>query len=418
MSLNFQTALSGLNGAAGALDTIGNNVANSNTVGFKKADKLFADMFATTMGRATPLGTSDKYQVQRFTQGGLTETNNPYDLAINGKGFFQLNSTTATTGAETAYSRNGQFEAITVQTGALSSTYLRNADGYYLNGWAANTPTTTAPTPLVIGSFSAPNTTPTMAAQATTTTSLEVNLDASSTAPATSPFDPADPTSYNWATFQTVYDSTGNTHDLGFYFAGDPVTLTWDVYARLDGVAPSEEAAGPRQLFFDAQGLLWSSNSLTSTFAVAGMSPLTTTFPSMTQYNGNFAVTEGTQNGFGVGQFTGVEFTDKGAIIANYSNGQELNIGTLALADFSNLNGLQPLGGNLWAETSASGTPTYGAPNSGNGFGRLDAGAVENSNVDLSAELVNMIIQQRAYQANAQAVKTQDSVLQTLSSLR
>jgi flagellar hook protein FlgE len=136
-----------------------------------------------------------------------------------------------------------------------------------------------------------------------------------------------------------------------------------------------------------------------------------------TQYGTTFGVTDLTQNGFAAGQLVGVSIDNSGVIMARFSNGQSRPAGQIELATFRNPQGLQPLGGNLWAATYASGDPTVSTPGSGN-MGVLQAGALEESNVDLTAELVNMITAQRAYQANAQTIRTQDQVLQTLVSLR
>ena len=136
-----------------------------------------------------------------------------------------------------------------------------------------------------------------------------------------------------------------------------------------------------------------------------------------TQYGSNFGVTDLTQDGYAPGQLVGIQFETNGIIMARYSNGQSKPAGQIELANFRNPQGLQPTGGNDWSSTFASGDPVVGVPGNGN-TGPLQAGALEDSNVDLTAELVNMIVAQRIYQANAQTIKTQDQVLQTLVNLR
>jgi flagellar hook protein FlgE len=141
-------------------------------------------------------------------------------------------------------------------------------------------------------------------------------------------------------------------------------------------------------------------------------------FSGMTQFDATtYSITAMKQDGYTAGQMTGIQFDDSGVVMANYSNGRSSNLGQVQLANFTNLQGLQSLGGNLWASTYASGEPTRGSPTSGT-LGSLQASALEESNVDLTGELVNMITAQRIYQANAQTIKTQDQIMQTLVNLR
>jgi flagellar hook protein FlgE len=143
---------------------------------------------------------------------------------------------------------------------------------------------------------------------------------------------------------------------------------------------------------------------------------ITVGYADSTQFGGGFTQNF-TQDGYATGEYTSMSIGTDGSIIANYTNGQTKAIGTLALADFNNLQGLHPVGGNGWAETAASGQPILGQPGS-NGLATIKSQAVEKSNVDMSQALVNMIIAQRTYQANAQTIKTQDQILQTLITMR
>ncbi len=137
----------------------------------------------------------------------------------------------------------------------------------------------------------------------------------------------------------------------------------------------------------------------------------------LTQYGAIFGVTNVTQDGFPPGQLNAIKIQPNGIVLATYSSGQSTPVGQVELATFRNVQGLQPLGGNVWGATFESGDAVPGTPGSGN-LGVLQAGVVEESNVDLTQELVAMMVAQRIYQANAQTIKTQDSVLQTLVNLR
>jgi len=403
----FQQGLSGLNAASRALDVISNNVANSSTVGFKGSSALFSDVFASAMNGATGsggqvgIGTSTSAIAQRFEQGGITATSNPFDLAINGGGFFRMSGEGAI-----AYSRNGQFDVD-------KDGYIVNQGGYRLTGYPANASGTILPaTPVELRIDTAdlpPN--PSSAIE------LGLNLDSRDTTPVNA-FSETDPTSYNSSTSVTVYDSLGNDHILTMYFrksAGG----TWDVYQSLDG---GTAATTGTQLTFDGAGLLTGGSSqplsLTIPASYGANTPqaVTLDFTGTTQYGRDFGVNRTTQDGYSSGSLSGMSVSEDGILQGRYSNGQTRNLGQVVLANFSSPGGLVSLGDNLWAESPSSGQPLVGAPGSGN-LGLLASGSVEDSNVDLTAELVNMITQQRAYQANAQSIRTQDEVLQTLVNL-
>lgn len=403
----FQQGLSGLNAASRALDVISNNVANSSTVGFKGSSALFSDVFASAMNGATGsggqvgIGTSTSAIAQQFEQGGITATNNPLDLAINGGGFFRMSGE-----GSIAYTRNGQFDVD-------KDGYIVNTGGFRLTGYPANSTGTilpATPTDLRVDTADLPPN-PSSAIE------IGLNLDSRDTTPVNA-FSETDPTSYNSSTSVTVYDSLGNDHILTMYFrkaAGG----TWDVYQSLDG---GTAASTGTQLTFDGAGLLTGGASQTlsltipATFGANSSQALALDFTGTTQYGRDFGVNRTTQDGFSSGSLSGMTISEDGILQGRYSNGQTRNLGQVVLANFSSPGGLISLGDNLWAESPSSGQPLVGAPGSGN-LGLLAAGSVEDSNVDLTAELVNMITQQRAYQANAQSIRTQDEVLQTLVNL-
>lgn len=402
--MSFQQGLSGLNAAAKNLDVIGNNVANSATVGFKQSQAQFADVYANSLtgagGSQVGIGTKVMTVAQQFTQGNITSTNNPLDIAINGGGFFRMD-----TGGEITYQRNGQFQLdregfIVSATGAKLTGYTADVNGVLSTG---------SPAPLSINTSDiAPN--------VSSEVKAVLNLDSRvGTLPAAG-FNQDDPTTYHNATAVTVYDSLGNAHTLQtFYVKTAPGT--WDVFASVNG-AP---ATAVGSMAFGTDGLLSTPMPLTTSVAVTtgAASPFAVDldYSGTTQYGANFSVNALSQDGYASGRLAGFGVGADGVILGRYTNGQSAVLGQVVLANFVNPNGLQPLGNNMWAETSTSGAALVGTPASGN-LGVLQASAVEDSNVDLTAELVNMITAQRVYQANAQTIKAQDAVLQTLVNLR
>jgi flagellar hook protein FlgE len=414
--MSFQQGLSGLNGAAKSLDVIGNNIANASTVGFKGSQAQFADIYASSLNGVSSnqpgIGVKVGEIAQQFSQGNIESSSNPLDIAINGSGFFRTE-----VNGEVQYSRNGQF-------GVDKEGYITNAQGAKLTGFQADAAGLIlggTPTPLRIDNSD-------LKPVATSKIVAMLNLDSRVTAPdsAINPFQISNPLSFNNQTSIDIYDSLGNSHVLSTYYVKQtPGTGTastnWDMYAAIDGVAL---AASTGSLTFSQNGTLTSSPIATpyqATISPAnGANPtlsITTDFTGTTQYGAANSEKASSQNGYTAGQLTRFGAGQDGVILAQYSNGQSHNLGQIALADFADPNGLKPLGNNAWAQTSISGVPLVGSPSSGR-LGVLQASAVESSNVDLTAELVNMITAQRVYQANAQTIKTQDSVLQTLVNLR
>lgn len=437
--MGFQQGLSGVGAAAKQLDVIGNNVANSSTVGFKQSRAEFADMFASSYyGVASTqngIGSTVQAVAQQMNQGNITITNNQMDLAISGNGFFITNTPTGT-----GYTRNGQFQV--------------NKDGYIVNngdklmGWGVvkdSNPVriregelqelriqTSAIAPLA--SDGGTDVTPVNSKKITLTT----NLDSRQTVPAL-PFSVSDATTYNHSTSATLYDSLGNPLTLTTYYR-KTADNQWDVYARINN--PNMPAAGSSSadpnpvmlnsgsalsLSFNPNGTLAAPSDSTLSFgsypSIVGASPLNVTLDigsgveGTTQNGKTFAVRDLNQIGYASAELTGVQIDKTGVVKARYTNDQTKDIGQVVLANFKNTQGLQSVGANRWTETLASGSPTLNNPGSSN-VGYVQSGAVEDSNVDLTSELVNMITAQRYYQANAQTIKVQDAVMQTLINLR
>lgn len=407
--MSFEQGLSGLNAASKSLDVIGNNVANAATVGFKQSEAQFADVFANTLsgsgGTQVGIGTSVRGVSQLFSQGNITVTSNPLDLAINGKGFFRLSNSGAI-----SYSRNGQFQLD-------KSGYIVNGAGQRLTGYTANASgaiNSAAPTDLQVSSND-------LTPKASAKVDAVFNLDSSSATLSAAAFNLADPTTYNNSTSVAVYDSLGNSHTFSMYFVKTAAN-TWKTFAANDGVQIGAGAVGT--LTFLSSGAI-DTTATTLPFAIStavttgATTPLAFNldFTGTTQFGSAFGVNSLSQDGYTSGHLSGFSVGADGIMLGRYTNGQSTTLGQVILTNFNNPQGLQPLGGNGWAETSASGVPLVGGPGTGN-LGALQSAAVEDSNVDLTAELVNMITAQRVYQANAQSIKTQDAVLQTLVNLR
>ncbi|MCT7298689.1 flagellar hook protein FlgE [Ralstonia sp. CHL-2022] len=399
--MGFQQGLSGLDAASANLDVIGSNVANANTVGYKKSTAEFGDVYARSLVGASDnqigQGVSVTKVSQSFTQGNVTNTGNPLDIAINGTGFYRMVDPSS---GQVSYTRNGQFQ--TDKNGFIISATGQNLTGYGVDSTGkVNT--------AVLTNLKIPVND--LAPLATTNTAFGVNLDAAATVPTTTPFSPTNSATFNHSVSEQVYDGTGTAHMLTNYYVR--TAAGWDVYSQVDGNNPT--GGNPvTSLTFNSSGQLTSTPSKIAT-AFAGMSIASMDFTGTTQYGGGYNDTAPgvTQDGYATGRLASYAVGTDGTVTARYSNGRTSTLGQVAMANFKSPEGLQNIGGNQWVETSNSGAPNLGTPGMGS-FGLLQSSAVEQSNVDLSAELVNMIIAQRSYQANAQTIKTQDTILQTL----
>jgi len=426
----FSAALSGLNAAQNNLSVTGNNIANANTVGFKKSRSEFVDVYASSLAgvsKTTPgAGVRVANVAQQFLQGNLQFTDNNLDMGISGEGFFVV-AKSPTEINDRAYTRSGEFKL--------------NEDGYIVNNQGqamlAFKPNGTT----VADGFSTGVMQPiqinTIAGKPQETNQVEygVNLDASAPVIAAG-FDKDLSSTYTSQTSATVYDSFGSSHIMTSYFvnkgvvAGDP---TWQVYHYIDGNSvslASGDAYG--ELKFNAGGNLKSPVDVNG--VVDGLFPLAPysivpatgandivldklTYAGSTQFNQKFSVNELKQNGLPAGQLTGIDTDDEGVIFARFSNGGSEPIGQVALVRFANPQGLSKLGDTTWGQSASSGESISGAPGTNN-FGLIQAGALENSNVDLSSQLVNLIVAQQAYQANAQTITTENSIMQTILNIR
>lgn len=402
----FSQAVSGLNAAATNLDVIGNNIANSATYGFKSGTASFADMFA---GSKVGLGVKVAGITQDFTDGTTTNTGRGLDVAISQNGFFRM----VDSNGSVFFSRNGQFKLD-------QNRNIVNMQGLQLTGYPATGTPPTVQQGANPGPITVPNTL--MAAQATSKASMQINLNSSDKIiPTTTKFDPKDADSYNKKGPVTVFDSLGNAHEVNAYFVKQP-NNKWAVYT-IDSSDPT--AAVPTTptstLEFNTSGALIGGGTFDITTSALNGAPAITfamSFQnSMQQNTGANNIVATNQDGYKPGDLVSYQINNDGTVVGNYSNEQKQVLGQIVLANFANNEGLASQGDNVWAATQASGVALLGTAGTGN-FGKLTNGALEASNVDLSKELVNMIVAQRNYQSNAQTIKTQDQILNTLVNLR
>ncbi len=411
--MSFGIALSGINAAQSDLNVTANNVANSATNGFKQSRTEFAELFAVS-----PQGVSNQQAgagvkistiAQQFTQGNIEATNNSLDLAISGQGFFILSDAGAA-----VYSRAGAFQTD-------NAGYVVNAEGQRLQVYpvtsSGNFNTTALSDLRLVAGDSAPN--PTGLA------SIVFNLPANATVPTVGTFDPANPNSYNKSTSMTVYDSLGAAHTASLYFVKQPAPATnaWDSYLYVDG---NPVAATPTTLQYTSSGTLNPTVGVGGKITYPAYTPagtgaaamnLTIDYSQTTQYGDTFSVTSVAQDGFTTGKLIGMNVDSSGVVQARFTNGRSLSLGPVAIANFANPQGLQSIGNTNWAETFTSGQALHGqAGNSG--FGLIQSGSLEQSNVDITAQLVNMITAQRNFQANAQMISTENQITQTIINIR
>jgi len=416
--MSFNTALSGLRAASQDLAVTGNNIANASTTGFKQSRTEFADIYANSI-----LGTGRKSAgngvlvsniAQQFAQGNISPTDNSLDMAIDGGGYFILNN-----GGSQAYTRAGAF-------GLDKEGYVIANNGGRLQGFGVNQShqvVSGALTDLRIESQI-------LAPSATTSVDLRFNLDSRVEVPSTTPFDVHDANSYNWSTGVPVFDSLGNPHTVTLYFAktSDPILdadnnpvegTRWEVYSDLNHSGVTQSLG---QLDFDASGALMAPTpaALSGTWGTPGGADdldLTLHLQGSTQHGAEFVPSSLHSDGFPPGRLAGVDINERGIMFARYTNGQAQALGQVALADFANPQGLAPIGDTAWTETFDSGQPVVGVPQSAS-LGGIKASALEDSNVDLSDQLVNLIIAQRNFQASAKTIETQDTITQAVLNLR
>ena len=398
----FQIDTSSIHSASMRLEVIGNNIANSNAAGFKGSE--FDDVLATSMSGA--IGAKKAGTRQSFSQGNITASSNPLDMAISGKGFFRVVSN-----GVASYTRNGQF--MLDKSGKIMNTTGEQLSGYTVD--ANGKIKTGAPVALTINPA---DYLPKLSATATLKLTLDVRQPIIDVA--TTTFSPADPTTYTHSTTTTVYDATGSAHDVQTFYV-KRTAANWDVYASVDGaltpaVVPPAAATTLGSLTFDTSGVLVPAavGSTVGVFSVPLSATQSVSFDmsSAVQYGTSFAATM-EQDGSPPGQMTGYKVGADGIITASYSNGRSVNMGQVILASFKNTDALAPTESNQWLETAASGAVSLNTAGAG-GLGTIQASSTEDANIDLTAEMIKMISAQRVFQAAAEMVKKQDQIMQTV----
>lgn len=403
----FRLALSGLNAASTDLSVTANNIANTGTVGFKKSRAQFSEVFSVSAQGVSDIAVGNGTRVsdvaQQFTQGNIDFTGQSLDMAISGQGFFTLSDK-----GGLAYTRAGAFQVdrdgyVVNNNNLRLQIFPPTLQGGFNTGALADLRLVTSESP----------------PSATTTVEMVMNLPAAASLPRNAPFNTTDPDSFNHSSSMTVYDSLGAAHTATTYFSKTLNVNEWEQRLYVDGTA-----LGATQILqFSNTGAITSPLNGQINFPAyvpatgAAAMNLKYDFGSATQYGGVFGVNAITQDGYTTGRLIGIDTDSSGVVQARFTNGKSTNLGQIALANFSNTNGLQQLGDTNWAETFASGQALKGQAGNA-GLGLVQSGALEASNVDITEQLVNMITAQRNFQANAQMISTSDAVTQTIINIR
>jgi flagellar hook protein FlgE len=410
---SFASALSALNADTTAIDVVGNNLANLNTPGFKDSTASFYDLVTESIGAGlgstqVGFGVGTPVTLANFSQGAIQSTGGPLDAAIEGGGFFVVNAANG----NQEYTRGGNFQVNT-------QGFLTTSTGELVQGWnqvngVLNTNLPLSNIIVPVGSLTPP--------LATTTTSVDLNLNAAAVAGAAN------------GTFSTsvqVYDSLGEPHTVTFSFAATGTPNQWSYSASIpagDTTSPSTPVTGT--LTFDSNGNLISPAAtdpppvISAPGLVDGASDLNITWnlyngltPDITQYAQTSATSAVAQNGTAAANLVSVGLADGGSVLAQYSDGQQVVVGQMAVANIENPESLIAAGDNNYQASSLTALPAIGVPGSG-GRGSVVGGSVESSNVDIATEFTNLIIFQRSYEANAHVVTTIDQLSQDTIALK
>ncbi len=421
--MSFYTSLSGLRASQTELGTVSNNIANVGSIGFKKSRTEFGDIIASS--RTTPgNGTRLKSIEQQFTQGGIQATARELDIAIAGQGFFVTRDAVA--GGQTLFSRNGKM-SIDVDR------YLRDSSGGFMQGLPVDASgAVTASGLSALTNIQIPQTSG--QPSATSTMTLQVSLPASADLPAgrsvyttANPyaFDRLDPNSYNHSTQTNVLDANGKSFPATVYFvrtdlpdAGSP-NRTWEAHLF---VGSEEATPSPVTLTFDGAGNRTAplgGVAFDPVYPAGAAAPLdlTVDLGDTGQPVGPFTVRTNSNDGISAGTLSDISIEENGLVTATFSNGETRSIAKLAVANFSNPVGLKQRGDARWSVTGRSGDAEIGEAGQ-DGLGRLQSGALEQANVDITEELVALIAAQRNFQANAKAIDTGNQMTQSIINLR
>ncbi|MCG6199771.1 flagellar hook protein FlgE [Psychromonas antarctica] len=463
--MSFNVALSGISAAQSDLDTTANNIANVNTVGFKESRAEFDSVYANSLFSNSKTKTGDGVSIaavaQQFSQGSLKFTQNPLDLAITGSGFFATSADISE--RDLSYTRGGEFKL-------NNDNYIVDNSGNYLQAFPVNSDGDSSSVSL---STTEPIRIPETAGTPVKTSEIGITLNLPSDATTLDPanFNPNDPATYNNATSVTIYDSLGQSHTANTFYikpengsytdtnqwitfvtvdnkavdawdttTGAEATVTYDIDADGDGSAdgtPLDASYTDTDgvihtgvvLTFDAVGGYTGSSPANLAFEPLGVNgakvldagadgsqAFTLNFKEPTQFASSFQVTALEQDGLTVGRLTGVEIGSDGLVKATYSNGTSQPLSRVAIVRFRNEQGLSQNGSN-WTASQNSGDPIAGEAASGS-FGAINSAALEQSNVNLTTELVDLITAQRNFQANSRALEIDNTLQQTILQIR
>jgi flagellar hook protein FlgE len=416
--------VSGLDAEGDALGVIGNNVANSNTVGFKESRSVFENVMGSAIGDPNAIGAGvrmDRAQ-QLFAQGSMLNTGQPTDLAISGDGFFVVQGSV---GGQT-----GSFYTRAGQTSLNSKGTIVNPDGLALQGYKTlpNGQLSSQTGPITLQTAA-------LSPKATTTMNITANINANATPPTTS-WDPQNPTTTsNFATTLSTYDSLGNAHQVNVYFENTG-SNAWTYHEVANGgevqggTAGQNDEFGSGTMTFNPNGSLQSvtptggsvtfNGAQAQTLALNVGTPIAsggTGLDGVTQFGSPSVVSSQGQDGYSSGDLSGVKIGQDGTVSGVYTNGQTVAVAQLAIAKFPSNDGLAQAGNNLWAATQISGDPALGAAGGG-GRGAIVTGSLEQSNVDIAAQFVDLIAHQRAFQASSKTITTADQMLQDLMQIK
>ncbi|EOX4468912.1 flagellar hook protein FlgE [Vibrio sp. 2026] len=433
-------SLSGLSAAQLDLNTTSNNIANANTYGFKESRAEFADVYSNSLftnAKTTPGGGAQASQVaQQFHEGSSIYTNNPMDLRVSGTGFFAV-AKERLTPQQNELTRNGAFHL-------NKENYMVTANDEFLLGYqvdpSSGEVSSYEPQPINIpAEFGKP--------KQTANIEVGVNLPANGDLKDPTQFDFSDPDTYNRSTSSTIYDSMGQSYKLTTYYLKDQTQPnTWNTYYTVtdkEGEKPLNVAAGDAQtptghvghtMKFNNDGTLASLNNGQPITSVALGDPTTNTTPvdmngadpaqtlnfglgSATQFAAPFELTKFDEDGATTGFLTKVDFDENGSVLGTYSNGENVTLGRVALVRVPNEQGLDKKGGTQWDSTQFSGDKIWGESNKGS-FGTINNGMLEQSNIDMTQELVDLISAQRNFQANSRSLEVHNQLQQNILQIR
>ncbi|ART79751.1 flagellar hook protein FlgE [Oceanisphaera avium] len=429
--MSFNIALSGVNAAQKDLDVTANNIANVNTIGFKESRAEFADVYANSIFANAKTQTGSGVQTaavsQQFHQGALQFTDNSLDMAINGSGFFVVSNEIGS--LDRTFTRAGAFRL-------NNEGFVTNSQGHFLQTYKANSDG--SPAGLGINSTQ-PLRIPDKAGQPQQTaearTSVNLPVKANAMDRVATPFDREDSATYTSSTSMTIYDSMGDTHTLTQYFTKigpNPNVVPaitgnqWEMRVAVDGQMKQggTPASDTLDLTFDNSGVLtaplpteFETVALGFTNGSDAGQKINIKIPDATLNSGAFEITESRQDGTTVGRLTKVDVGPDGLVQATYSNGSTENLGIVAMARFPNEQGLTQIGDTQWRQSLLSGEAVTGQPNTGI-FGKVSVAALEQSNTDLTSELVDLITAQRNFQANSRALEVNSTLQQTILQIR